>query len=73
MMAKKPFQPGYLKQNQNSYWQKRAYKSAKSYRPIVCLNLTYKIHTGCLNIFFTDHCSQNNIITLEQAADKKRV
>ena len=47
-------------------------KNAKNYRPIACLNLTYKIYTSCLNIFLTDHCNQNNI-TLEQAAGKKGV
>ena len=26
---------------------------------------------SCLNIFLTDHCNQNNIIILEQAAGKK--
>ena len=36
-----------------------------------CLNLTYRIYTSCLNIFLTDHCNQNNIITPEQAAGKK--
>ena len=48
-------------------------ENAKNYRPIACLNLTYKIYTSCLNIFLTDHCDLNNIITLEQAAGKKGV
>ena len=26
---------------------------------------------SCLNIFLTDHCNQNNIITPEQAAGKE--
>ena len=46
-------------------------KNAKNYRRIACLDLSYKIYTSCLNIFLTDHCSQNNIITSEQAASKK--
>ena len=48
-------------------------ENAKNYRPIACLNLTYKIYTSCLNIFLTDHCNQNNVITSEQAAGKKGV
>ena len=48
-------------------------KNAKNYRAIACLNSTYKIYTSCLNIYLTDHCSQNNIITPEQAAIKKGV
>ena len=48
-------------------------KNAESYRTIACLKSTYKICTSCLNIFFTDHCSQNNIITPEQAAGIKGV
>ena len=35
--------------------------------------MTYKIYTSCLNIFLTDHCDINNIITSEQAAGKKGV
>ena len=46
-------------------------KNNKNYRPIACLNLTYKIYTSCLNIFLTDHCKQNNIITPEHTAGKK--
>ena len=48
-------------------------KNAKNYRPIACLNSTYKICSSCLNIFLTNHSSQNNIITLEQAAGKKGI
>ena len=48
-------------------------KNAKNYRPIACLNLTYKVYTSCLKIFLTDPCDQNNIIASEQAADKKGV
>ena len=53
--------------------KKEQTENAKNYRPIACLNLTYKIYTSCLNIFHTDHCDQNNIVTSEQAAGKKGV
>ena len=43
----------------------------KNYRPIACLNTMYKIYTGILNVFIEDHCSTNDIITLEQAGGKK--
>ena len=41
-------------------------------KQIACLHLTYKIYTSCLNIFL-NQCNQNNIITQEQAAGKKRL
>ena len=44
---------------------------AKNYRPIACQNITYKIYTGITNNFLKDHCSINDIITLEQAEGKK--
>ena len=43
----------------------------KNYRPIACQNITYKISTGIINNFLKDHCSINDIITLEQAEGKK--
>ena len=43
----------------------------KNYRPIACLNTTYKLFTGILNTFLEDHCSSNNIIAVEQAGGKK--
>ena len=46
--------------------------NAKNYRPIACLNVTYKMYTSCWNIFLTDHCNQNNS-TSEQAPVKKGV
>ena len=46
---------------------------AKSYRPIACLNLMYKIYTSFLNTFLSDHCYKNQIISPEQAAGKKGV
>ena len=46
---------------------------AKNYRPIACQNITYKLYTGILDPFLYDHCSTNNIITVEQAGGKKGV
>ena len=46
-------------------------KNAKNYRPIACLNITYKLFTGILNQFLEDHCLTNNIISVEQAGGKK--
>ena len=43
----------------------------KNYRPIACLNTTYKLYTGILNSFIQDHCTTNDIITIEQAGGKK--
>ena len=45
-------------------------KEAKNYRPIACQNIMYKIFTGILNLFIVDHCTTNNIITIEQAGGK---
>ena len=42
-------------------------KIAKSYCPIACLNLIYKLYTSCLNLFIQDHCESNEIVTDEQA------
>ena len=47
-------------------------QETKSYRPIVCLNIMYKLYTSCLNSFLCSHCETNNIITPEQAGWKKR-
>ena len=46
-------------------------KLPKNYRPIACLNITYKIFNGMLNQFLVDHCTANNIITTEQVGGKK--
>ena len=46
-------------------------KQAKNYRPIACLNITYKLFTAILNTFLEDHCTSNDIITIEQADGKK--
>ena len=46
-------------------------KNAKNYRPIACLNISYKLFTGILNQFLEDHCLANNIISVEQAGGKK--
>ena len=40
-------------------------KNAKNYRPIACLNITYKLFTGILNQFLEDHCLANSIIAVE--------
>ena len=47
-------------------------KNAKNYRPIACLNIVYKLHTSCLNIFLQNRCEVNEIITSEQAGGKKK-
>ena len=41
-------------------------QNAKNYRPIACQNVTYKLFTGIVYTFFEDHCTSNNIITMEQ-------
>ena len=46
-------------------------KLPKNYRPIACLNITYKIFNGMLNQFLVDHCTANNIITTEHVGGKK--
>ena len=43
----------------------------KNYRPIACLNTSYKLFTGFPNILLDDHCTSNSIITVEQAGGKK--
>ena len=43
---------------------------AKNYRPIACQNILYKLFTGILNTFLVEHCTDNDIITLEQAGGK---
>ena len=43
---------------------------AKNYRPIVYLNIMYKIYTNCLINFLQEHCIRNNTITPEQAGGK---
>ena len=45
-------------------------KQSKNYRPIACQNITYKLYTGILNKFLTDHCETNEIVTTEQAGGK---
>ena len=51
--------------------KKNGTKLAKNYRPIACLNITYKIFTDIVYSFFEDHCTSNDIITLEQAGGKR--
>ena len=48
-------------------------KNAKNYRPIACLNIVYKLYTSCLNIFLQNHCEVNEIITSEEAREKRSV
>ena len=42
-----------------------------NYRPIALQNAMYKIYTAILTEFIMDHCEQNEIITIEQAAGKR--
>ena len=44
---------------------------AQNYRPITLQNNFYKIYTSILNHFLEDHCRENNIVSIEQAAGKK--
>ena len=46
-------------------------EAAKNYRPIACLNITYTLYTSLLNTFLEDHCTINNIITVEQAEGRR--
>ena len=46
-------------------------KQSKNYRPIACQNITYKLYTGILNKFLTDHCETNEIVTTEHAGGKR--
>ena len=46
-------------------------RKAENYRPIALQNCMYKLYTGILVEFITDHCEINNIITLEQAVGKR--
>ena len=48
-------------------------KNAKNYRPIACLNIVYKLYTSCLNIFLQNYCEVNEIITSEEAREKRSV
>ena len=43
-------------------------REPKNYLPIACQNIMYKIYTGN---FLGEHCSIIDILTLEQAGDKK--
>ena len=43
----------------------------ENYRPIALQNNLYKVYTSILNHFITDHCQENNIISIEQAAGQK--
>ena len=45
-------------------------RKAENYRPIALQNCMYKLYTGILAEFITDHCEINNIITLEQGEGK---
>ena len=43
----------------------------KNYRSISCENIMFKLYTGMLASFVTEHCIDNDIITPEQAGGKK--
>ena len=43
----------------------------ENYRPIALQNNLYKVYTSILNHFITDHCQENNIISIEQAGGQK--
>ena len=47
--------------------------AAKNYRPMACLNLTYRLYTSCLNNFLGHHSRTNSIITTEQAGGGGRI
>ena len=44
---------------------------AQNFRPIALQNNFYKVYTSILNHFLEDHCRENNIVSIEQAAGKK--
>ena len=46
-------------------------RKAENYRPIALQSCMYKLYTGILAEFITDHCEINSIITLEQVAGKR--
>ena len=45
---------------------------AQNYRPIALQSTMYKVYTAILAEFIMEHCEENNIITEEQAAGKRR-
>ena len=46
-------------------------KNEQNYRLIAIQNSMYKIYTSILAKFITDHCTENNLITEEQAAGER--
>ena len=44
---------------------------AKSCRPIACLIIIYKLYASLLNKFLENHCITYDIMTMEQAGEKK--
>ena len=64
--------PGWLVKEKTILLPKNQVTEAvKNYRPIACLNITYKLYTSLLNAFLEGHCTANNIITVEQAGERK--
>ena len=51
--------------------KKQETEMTKTYRPVACLNITYKLYTSLLNKFLENHCITNDIITMEHAGGKK--
>ena len=64
--------PGWLGKGKTIFLPKnQVTEAAKNYGPIACLNITYNLCTSLLNILLDDHCTINNIKTVEQGGGRK--